>query len=174
MLKTGVKVKILYISAYFSFYKIPSLVLVSLLLNHLSLGIGIILLWRNWNSKNLGNFVPSHPYSKWHIWDLYQFFSSFQPRAIYVYALQISAFIHSPIAEKTACRGAVPRRVEGIIQIVETGSSWNSTGVVSSSLDRTWVQGQVKGQNSGPLKRTESTSCTLLGLTFYAECLGIS
>ena len=57
---------------------------------------------------------------------------------------------------------------------METGGSWNSTGVVSSSLDRTQVQGQVKGQNSDHLKRTESTSCTLLGLTFYAECLGIS
>lgn len=64
--------------------------------------------------------------------------------------------------------------MEGIIQIVETGSNWNSTGVVSSSLDRTQVQGQVKAQNSDPLKRIESTSCTLLGLMFYAECLAIS
>ena len=64
--------------------------------------------------------------------------------------------------------------MDGIIQIVETGRNWNSRGVVSSSLGRTQVQRQVKGQNPDPLKRTESTSCTLLGLRFYAECLGIS
>lgn len=53
---TEKKVKILYISAYFSFYKIPSLVLVSLLLNHLSLGIGIILYMRKLKFKELKQF----------------------------------------------------------------------------------------------------------------------